>query len=62
MTENIETNPKAPKFKVNELLSIRIKVLVKVTLKIGQEKYLLSILFQKLALEHMDLKILTEKK
>ena len=38
-TENIESNPKAPK-----LLSIRI-FLVKVILKIGQQKYLLLILF-----------------
>ena len=41
LTENIESYSKAPKFKVNDrikLLSIRI-YLVKVTLKIGQEKY-----------------------
>ena len=47
LTEKIETNHKAPKFKVNDrvrVLSIRI-FLVKVTLKIGQKKYLLSILF-----------------
>ena len=39
-----------------ELLSIRI-FLVKVTLKIGQENYLLSILFWKLILGLMNLKI-----
>ena len=47
LTEKIEINPKDPKFKVNvegELLSIRI-LLVKLILKIGQEKYLLLILF-----------------
>ena len=47
LTEKIGTIPKAPKFKVkieSELLSIRI-FLVNVNLKIGQEKYLLSILF-----------------
>ena len=47
LTKKIETNSKAPKFKVNdksELQIIRI-YLVKVTLKIGQEKYLLLILF-----------------
>ena len=45
LTEKIETNSKAPKFKVNDrvrLLSIRIFI-VKVTMKIGQEKYLLLI-------------------
>ena len=42
LTEKIQTNPKASKYKVNdksELLSIRI-FLAKVTLKIGKEKYL----------------------
>ena len=39
-----------------ELLSIRI-FLVKVILKIGQEKYLLSILFWKLILGLINLKI-----
>ena len=49
-TEKIETNPKAPKFKVNvsdfmsELLSIRVFV-VKFILKLGQEKHLSLILF-----------------
>ena len=45
-TEKIETNPKAPQLKVNELelLSIRI-FLIKLTLRISQEQYLLSILF-----------------
>ena len=40
----------------SELLSIRI-FLVKVTLKIGQEKYLLSIIFWKLILGDKKLKI-----
>ena len=39
-----------------ELLSITI-FLVQSTLKISQEKYLLSILFLKLNLEHIKLKI-----
>ena len=45
LTENIEMNHKAPKFKINEskLLIIRI-FLVKVTPKTGQEKNLLSVL------------------
>ena len=41
LTRTIETNPKAPKFRLmieSGLLSIKI-FLVKVTLKIGQEKY-----------------------
>ena len=44
-----------------ELLSIRI-FLVKATLKIGQEKYLLLIQFWKLILGLKNLKIQTEKK
>ena len=46
LTEKVETNPKAHKFKAginSGLLDITI-FLVKVTLKIGEEKYLLSIL------------------
>ena len=43
LTKKIETNPKAPKFKVNDRVreweSIII-FLVKVIIKIGQEKYL----------------------
>ena len=46
--EKIETNPKAPKFKVNDRVRItkykNILLSIK-TLKIGHEKYLLSILF-----------------
>ena len=47
LAENIETNPKATEFKVNDRMRITEykNILVKVTLKIGQEKYLLSILF-----------------
>ena len=52
-TEKIEMKCKAPKFKLNdresELQNIRA-FLVKVTLKIGQEEYLLSTLFWKLIL------------
>ena len=42
LTENIKTNPKATKFEVNDRVGITIhkNILVKVTLKIGQEKYL----------------------
>ena len=55
LTEKIETNPKPPRFIELQLLSIRI-FLGKVTLTIGQEKYLLSILFWKLILGHIKLK------
>ena len=47
LTETTETNQKLLSLKLmieSEFLSIRT-ILVKVTLKIGQEKYLLSILF-----------------
>ena len=43
-TEKIETNHNAPKFIESELLII-ILFLEKITLKFGQEKYLLLILF-----------------
>ena len=59
LTEKIE---KAPKLKVNDrvrLLSTRV-FLVKVTLKVGQEKYLLLILFWKLILALIKLKLKTE--
>ena len=46
---------------VSGSLSIRI-YLVKVILKIGQKKYLLSIMFWKLILGHIKLEIWTEKK
>ena len=47
LTEKIETNHKAPKFKVNDRVRMTEyeNILVKVALKIGQEKYLFSILF-----------------
>ena len=57
--KKIETNPKLVSLKLmieSELLSIRI-FLVKVTLNIGQEKYLLLILFWKLIPGLMKLKI-----
>ena len=46
LTEKIETNHKAPKFKVNDRVRITKykNIFVKVTLNIGQEKYLLLIL------------------
>ena len=47
LTEKIEVNSKIPKFKVNDRVSITMykNILVKVTLKISQEKYLIWILF-----------------
>ena len=59
-TDKIATNLKALKFKVNDRVNIRIKItifLVNVTLKVGREKYSLSILFWKIILGHMKLKI-----
>ena len=63
-TEKIETNLKAnEKFKVNDRVRITKykNILVKVTLKIRQEIYLLLILFWKLILRHIKLKIKIEK-
>ena len=69
----IETNNNASEFRVNdrviileliiewELLSLRI-FSVKVTLKIGQRKYLLLILFWKLIFGLIKLKVETENK
>ena len=47
LTEKIETNSKAPKFRVNGRVTVtKCKIfLVKVTLQIAQEKHLLLILF-----------------
>ena len=44
-SEKIEKNLKTPKFKVNDRIRITKykNILVKITLKTGQEKYLLSI-------------------
>ena len=44
--KNTETNPKVPKFKVNDRVRITKykNILVRVTLKTGQGKYLLSTL------------------
>ena len=55
----METNYKASKFKVNDRIRITKykNFLVKLILKIGQEKYLLSILFWKLIFEYIKLKI-----
>ena len=55
LTEIIETNPKACKLE-SELLSMKI-FLAKITLKIGQEKYLLLILFWKLIFGLIKLQI-----
>ena len=59
LTEKIETNHKAPKFKVNDRVRITKykNIFVKVTLNIGQEKYLLLILSWKLILGHIKSKI-----
>ena len=56
LTEKIETNHKTPKFKVNDRVRITKykNIFSKVTLKISQEKYLLSIMFWKLILGHIN--------
>ena len=53
LTEKFETNPKVAKFKVNDRVRITKykNILIRVTLKIGQQKHLLSILYLKLILE-----------
>ena len=59
LTEKIDTNSEGPKLKLmieSELLSIKI-LLLKVTLKISQEKYLLSLLCWELILRPIKLKI-----
>ena len=53
LTEEIETNPKAQKLKVYDKMRLSIKF----TLNIYQEKYLLSILCLKLILRRKKLKI-----
>ena len=57
--KNTETNPKVPKFKVNDRVRITKykNTLVRVTLKTGQGKYLLSTLCWKLILGLIKLKI-----
>ena len=52
LIEKFETNLKAPKFKANGRVRITKykNIFIKVTLKIGQEKYLLSILCWKIIL------------
>ena len=59
LTEKIETNPKVRKLKFKDRVRITKykNILVKVTLKIAQEKYLLLILFWKLILRLTKLKI-----
>ena len=62
LSEKNETNSKAPRLMIeSELLSITM-FLVLVTLKIGQEKYFLLILFWKLILGLIKLNIEMEKK
>ena len=57
-TEKTETNPKAPRFKVNDRVRITniIIFLVNVILKNCQEKYSLLILFWKLILGPIKLR------
>ena len=56
LTEKIETNHKTPKFKVNDKARITKykNIFSNITLKIGQENYLLLILFWKLILGHVN--------
>ena len=64
LTQKIEADSKAPKFRVIDrviITNIRI-FLVKFTLKIGQKKYLLLILFWKLILGLIEIKHLNEEK
>ena len=58
-TEKLQTNPKAPMFEINDRIRITkyTNLLVNAILKISQEKYLLSILFQKLILGVTNVKI-----
>ena len=64
LTQKIETDSKARKFRViGRVIISNIRIfLVKVTLKIGQTKYLLLILFWKLILGLMKTKHLNEEK
>ena len=58
LTENIESNPEAPKFKVTNIVRItKYEKIFSTVLKVGQEKYLLLILFYKLTLGYIKLKI-----
>ena len=58
LTENIESNPEAPKFKVTNIVRItKYEKIFNTVLKVGQEKYLLLILFYKLTLGYIKLKI-----
>ena len=59
LLKKIETKPKVPKFTVNDRVRITKykNILAKVILKVGQEKYLLSILFYKLIFGLINLKI-----
>ena len=59
LTEKIETNLKAPTFQVNDKVRITKykNILLKVALKIGQDKYLFFILFCKLILGLIKLRI-----
>ena len=58
LTENIESNPEAPKFKVANIVRItKYEKIFNTVLKVGQEKYLLLILIYKLTLGYIKLKI-----
>ena len=58
LTEKIESNPEAPKFKVTNIVRItKYEKIFSTVLKVGQEKYLLLILFYKLTLGYIKLKI-----
>ena len=58
LTENIVSNPEAPKFKVTNIVRItKYEKIFNTVLKVGQEKYLLLILFYKLTLGYIKLKI-----
>ena len=56
LTEKIETNPKAPKFKVSGIAKYK-NIFSKSYTEIGRDKYILLILFWKLILGHTKLKI-----
>ena len=59
LTEEIETNPKAPKFIVGDW--VRKMVLANITSKIGHEKYVIDFVL-KLFQMCIELKIQTKKK
>ena len=64
LTQKIETDSKAPQFRIiDKVIITNVRIfLVKVTLKIGQKKYLSLILFWKLILGLIEIKHLNEEK